>query len=411
MTTHPSHPLLSARSSLVPASPIRRIFELGKTLADPIDFSIGQPDFPVPEAIKRAAVEAISHDRNGYSVTAGVPELRARLTEFLQADLGWGFAGAGGGADGAAVTVTSGTSGALLSAFACLLNPGDEAVIPDPYFVSYPVWASLYGAKAVLCDTYPDARPDFKMTAERVERVLSPRTRLVLLNSPSNPAGTVLSERECRDLLDLCRAKNLILVSDEIYDEFTYADARTQRVDAMASRPGGAMRCPSPARFPGASEHVLLVRGFGKSYGVTGWRLGYAAGPGWLIEAMTRMQQYTFVCAPTPLQAGAVAALGTDLSPIVAEYAERRALVVGALGAVTTVPAIGGAFYAFPKVPERLGLTATELCERAAKQGLLVVPGCAFSARDTHLRLSFAAPVEKLRRGVGMLAGMMDWRG
>jgi aspartate/methionine/tyrosine aminotransferase len=167
--------------------------------------------------------------------------------------------------------ITSGTSGALMLAFQALLNPGDEAIIPDPYFAMYPHICTMVGAVGVPCDTYPD----FRLTAARVEKLITPRTKLVLLNSPSNPAGVVASNRECQDLLELCRAKNVLLISDEIYDTFTYADA------CEPSPLGGAARCPSPARFPDADQDVFLIRGFGKTYGVTGDRsaLGAAQTP------------------------------------------------------------------------------------------------------------------------------------
>jgi aspartate/methionine/tyrosine aminotransferase len=261
----------------------------------------------------------------------------------------------------------------------------------------YPYLATVCGGRAVRCDTYPD----FRLTAERVEPLITPRTKLILLNSPSNPAGVVASERECRDLLDLCRRRNIVLLSDEIYDLFTYSEARTsQRADGSAC-------CPSPARMPGAEDCVLLVRGFGKTYGVTGWRLGFCAGPKSLIEQMTKLQQYLYVCAPTPLQLGAAAAFDVDMDPQVREYQGLRDRVVSRLSELTEVTTPGGAFYAFPRVPSRLGLTATQLMERCIERELLIVPGEAFSSRDTHFRLSYATRPETLERGLGVLAEMM----
>ncbi|MBZ0172060.1 MAG: pyridoxal phosphate-dependent aminotransferase, partial [Phycisphaerales bacterium] len=288
--------LLSDRARAIDASGIRRVFELASTLLDPINLSIGQPDFPVPTALKKAAVDAINNDQNGYTLTQGSPALRERIAAHLKKDVGWGCALKPGG-DGPGVTVTSGTSGALHLAFLSLLSPGDEIVIQDPYFVSYPELATMCGAKAVLCDTYPD----FRLTAERVEGMITERTKAVLYCSPSNPSGVALSESECRDLLDLCRSKGVLLIADEIYDEFAFSNARTQPAVGDPKK----LRCPSPARFAGSEEDVLLIRGFGKTYGCTGWRLGYAAGPAPVIGAMAKLQQYTFVCAPSPLQASA----------------------------------------------------------------------------------------------------------
>lgn len=391
--------LISDRSRRVDASGIRRVFDLGARFKDPINLSIGQPDFPVPEAIKRAAIAAIESDRNGYTVTQGIAPLLARLASLLREELGWAVETGAAPADapGTGLIITSGTSGALWLAFMALLNPGDEAVIADPYFVLYPHLIAALGARAVRCDTYPD----FKMTAARVERCLTARTKVVLLNSPGNPSGVVVGSGECRGLLDLCRRRGVLLVSDEIYDEFTYADAR-EAADA-----GGRPRCPSPARFPGSEEDVLLVRGFGKTYGVTGWRLGYAAGPRRIIDEMLKLQQYTFVCAPSPLQWGALAAIDTDMSAIVGAYAQRRDRVVERLSKVTEVAAPGGAFYAFPRIPARLGLTGAEFFERCLAKNLLIIPGNVFSDRDTHFRLSYAVNDRTLERGLDVLTEML----
>lgn len=389
-------PMFSQRTLAINGSGIRKVFEIGATLKDPVNLSIGQPDFPVPAGIKQAAIEAIASDRNGYSPTRGVPQLLAEIATHLRTDLGWSTLNPGDEAD---AFVTSGTSGALVLACMALLNPGDEIIIPDPWFVVYPHMAEICGAKAVACDTYPD----FRMTAERVAPLITPKTKAVVLCSPSNPAGVVTPREDCRELLELCQSRNIILISDEIYDEFAFSETCT---DVAMNRPT-MKRCPSPARFAGAHSHCLLVRGFGKSYGITGWRLGYVAGPKALIAEMAKLQQYLYVCAPTPLQMGAAAAFHEDLSPMVADYQRRRDLVVARLGKHTEVPFPGGAFYAFVKVPERLGITASGFFERALERNVLVVPGKAFSSRDTHFRISYATPMSKLEQGLTALAELL----
>jgi aspartate/methionine/tyrosine aminotransferase len=394
--------LISDRSRAIDASGIRKVFDLGAKLKDPINLSIGQPDFPVPEAVKVAAIKAIGENQNGYTVTQGIAPLRNRLARHLQDDLGWAcdprpMNEADPKAPG--ILITSGTSGGLLLAFLAMLNPGDEAIIPDPFFVMYPHLCTMVGAKAVRCDTYPD---NFHLTAKAVEKLITPRTKVVLLNTPSNPAGVVATAQECQDLLELCRRKNILLISDEIYDEFTYADAKEP-----VERGAGGSRCPSPCRLDGAENDVLLVRGFGKTYGNTGWRLGYAAGPRRIIEEMSKLQQYTFVCAPSALQWGAVAALDVDMKPHVESYQARRDLVRSRLGAVTNVATPGGAFYAFPEVPKKLGLTATQFVSRCIERGLLVIPGGVFSQYDTHLRLSYATDERNLQRGLDVLVDLM----
>ncbi|MFN7021972.1 MAG: pyridoxal phosphate-dependent aminotransferase [Phycisphaerales bacterium] len=393
--------LISDRARQISASGIRRVFDLGAKLKDPINLSIGQPDFPVPEPLKNAAISAIQNNANGYTVTQGIAPLRTRIAAHLKADLGWSVDTRPSGEadpDAPGLLVASGTSGDLLLAFLALLNPGDEVVFADPYFVMYPHVARMVGATPVLCDTYPD----FRLTAARVEPLLTPRTKIVLLNSPSNPAGVVATARECQELLDLCRRRGVLLVSDEIYDEFTYPDSREP-----TARGSLGPRCPSPGRFPQAERNVLLVRGFGKTYGCTGWRLGYAAGPRRIIEEMSKLQQYTFVCAPAPLQWGVIPALDHDMSQHVESYRKRRDLVVEALSPYTLLTVPGGAFYAFPQVPEKLGLTASGFIEKCIEKNVLIIPGNVFSARDTHFRLSYATDERSLTRGLEVLRDLI----
>jgi aspartate/methionine/tyrosine aminotransferase len=388
--------LISHRAGSINGSGIRKVFDLGAKLKDPVNLSIGQPDFPVPRSIKDAAIRAIEEDRNGYTPTKGIPQLLGPLSAHIRTDLGWETEGE---RPDAGLMVTSGTSGGLVLACMALLNPGDEIIIPDPWFVLYPHMAELCGAKAVPCDTYPD----FRMTAERVAPLITPRTKAVLLCSPSNPAGVVTPKKECAELLELCRSKGIVLISDEIYEEFAFAETCTDHMTRDPSR----KRCPSPARVPGACENCLVIRGFGKSYGVTGWRLGYATGPSALIAEMIKLQQYMYVCAPTPLQFGAAAALSEDLSPMVADYAHRRDLVMSKLGSHTEVAYPGGAFYAFVKVPERKGISSTRFFELALERNVLIVPGKTFSSRDTHFRISYATPMAKLEQGLEALGAML----
>lgn len=390
--------LISSRAKRIDASGIRRVFDLGAKLKDPNNLSIGQPDFPVPQPVKDAAVRAIREDRNGYTQTGGIPELRSRIAAELKVDLGWDVTGpVGGTGDHAAMLVTAGTSGGLMLAFMSLLEPGDEVIVPDPYFVAYPHLATMCGATAVKCDTYPD----FKLTAARVAPLITARTKIVLVCSPGNPTGVVMSEGEQRELLELCRARGILLISDEIYDLFCFDESRTQRGGA------GAFRCPSAAREPGAWEHVLVVRGFGKTYGVTGWRMGYVAGPRVIVDQIAKMQQYSYVCAPSMAQWGCVEAMDQDMSGVVRDYQERRDYVVSRLREVTEISAPGGAFYAFPQVPARLGISASEFVERCIERNTLVIPGSAFSTRDTHIRLSFATTRRHLERGLDVIVELM----
>ena len=374
--------LLGERAAAVDVSGIRRVFQLGATLDDPINLSIGQPDFPVPEAVKAAAIKAIREDCNGYTLTHGHASMLAATRRHLQGDVGWTFD------DSTDLMITSGTSGALQLVFMAVMNDVDEAIVQDPYFVIYPNLGPMFGGRIVLCDT----SPMFRMTAELVEPLMTDRTRIVLVNSPANPTGVVLCQREVDDLYDLCTSRGVLLVCDEIYDLFTFPDALE----------GG--RFPSPAR---RGQDMLLIRGMGKTYGCTGWRVGYAAGPKWLIAEMAKFQQYTYVCAPSIAQAACCSAFEIDMSETVADYAGRRDLVVAELSDVTEVVPSGGAFYSWVKVPEHLGCTATAFAERAVERNVLIIPGAVFSSADTHFRLSYACCDLKLREGLAILKDMM----
>ena len=377
--------LLSARSRSIDSSGIRKVFDLGTKMVDPINLSIGQPDFPVSEAMKEAAIAAIRENKNGYTVTQGIPQLLAAVRQRLAHDFGDGWSTTN---QDLSAVITSGTSGGILLALMSILDSGDEFISPDPYFVMYPQVGKLLSAHCVLCDTYPD----FRMTAARVEPLITERTKAVLLNSPSNPCGTVLTSKEIADLVQLCERRGVLLISDEIYDEFCFSDARENGL------------CPSPGRV---SNNCLVIRGFGKTHGCTGWRLGYAAGPAPLIQEMAKLQQSTFVCAPSPLQWGVVPSFQEDLTAVLKEYEGRRQMVLDAFSGVANVTRPGGAFYAFVEVPQKLNLTAAHFVEQAIAKRVLIIPGSVFSHRDTHFRLSFAAARPKLSEGLGILRELM----
>ena len=380
--------LLAERARAIDASGIRRAFDLAASLTDPINLSIGQPDFDVPEPVRDAAVEAIRGGANKYTQTQGIAALRERIAADLVAEFPDTLGnGSGDLRDDLGVLVTSGVSGGLMLAMLATLGPGDEVLIPDPYFVMYKHLVTLTGAAPVFVDTYPD----FRLTAERVEPMLTERTKLVLFNSPSNPTGVVATATECEALAALCRDRGVLLLSDEIYDAFCYQ---------KEVLPGGEEVFASPCR---SSRDVLLLRGFSKTYAMTGWRMGYAVGPRPIVEQMTKLQQYSFVCAPSMAQAAGVAALDFDVSPHVEAYRKKRDLVVEKLSPHYELTAPGGAFYAFPKVPEAMGVPASTFIEKAMEKNVIVIPGQVFSERDTHFRLSYACDNAKLEAGLDAL--------
>ncbi len=373
---------IADRTHSVDASGIRKVFDLAASLKDPIDLSIGQPDFDVPDQIKRAAIDAIEQGFNKYTQTQGI----APLHEQVRSQLGSRYPLL---SDDAGLLITSGVSGALLLLMMTCVQPGDEVLIPDPYFVMYKHLVKFAGGTPVFVDTYPD----FQLHPERIEPLINERTKMLLFNSPSNPTGVVATDEACKQIAELCDKHGLLLVSDEIYDEFCY-----EKIDHPQHK--GEKVAPSPLDH---SPNVLLLKGYSKSYAMTGWRLGYAVGPAEVIAALTKIQQYSFVCAPSMTQAAGVIAAGVDMSRMVEQYRKKRDRVVERLSGLYELTTPGGAFYAFPKVPERLGLTATDFVKRAIDKSLLVIPGSVFSERDTHLRISYACDDATLDRGLDVL--------
>lgn len=358
---------IADRMHKIDASGIRKAFDLARSMKDPINLSIGLPDFDVADPVKAAAIEAVQAGRNAYTVTQGIPELRGKIQQavddrFHHADR--------------QVLITAGSSGGLLLALCCVVNPGDEVIVFDPYFVMYRHLATLAGGTSVLVDTYPD----FQVDPDRVAAVIGPKTKCVLVNSPVNPTGVVGSADAMRRLAELCRERNVLLISDEVYSSFCY---------------------DGPFATPAAwNEDVLVVDGFSKSHGMTGWRLGYAHGPSRLIQEMAKLQQFSFVCAPSISQYAGVAALDVDLARQTETYRRKRDRVVAALADDFELSHPGGAFYAFPKAPWGTG---TEFVAAAIRRNLLIIPGNVFSQRDTHFRLSYAVDDSTLDRGLDVL--------
>lgn len=362
--------LLAERTNAIDASGIRKVFALAAKLEDPVNFSIGQPDFDVPEPLKQKAIEAIRTGQNHYSQTTGDETLLEKLTCKVKRETGW---------DNPSTIVTSGVSGGLLLSFMALLNPGDEVIIPDPYFVIYKHIINLLGGKCVYVDTYPD----FGLHPEKIEQKITDKTKFVIVNSPCNPTGAVYSEDELKALAEIARKNDILVVSDEIYDTFCYDGDYTGIGEFY--------------------ENTLILNGFSKAYAMTGWRLGYAAAPeklAGLINQIAILQQYTFVCAPSPLQKAAIAALDYDVSEFVDSYRRKRDMIYDGLKDRFELEKPQGTFYAFVKAPNG---NATEFVKKAIDNNMLIIPGNVFSEKDTHFRISYATPDEKIQQGIEKL--------
>ena len=355
------------RMDKIEISGIRRIFDLIQGMPDAADFSLGQPDFPPPEPIQRAAVEAIRGGANKYTVTQGMPALVDRIQADLSRTAGFRDGG---------VIVTAGSAGALFLAMGVLVEEGEEVIVPDPYFALYKHVVNFFGGKPVFLDTYPD----FRIKPEKLDALITPKTRAILFNNPVNPTGIAYTREEVAAIAAVAKKRGVLLISDEIYEAFSYDFAHEC---ALKYDPG-----------------ALLIGGFSKKYGVTGWRLGFAAGPRDIVDKMAMLQQFTFVCAPSTAQAAAVAALDVDMTPAIEAYRRKRDLVVGGLKDRFEIVAPQGAFYVFPKCPWG---TDDEFVRRAIESKCLIVPGSACSERKTHFRISFAQADDVLKRGIDAL--------
>ncbi len=356
------------RMAKIDASGIRKVFDLAANLKEPVNLSIGQPHYDVPEEVKEAAIAAIRDGKNGYTQTQGDPELRERVRERL--------AESRGGWTGQELLITSGTSGGIMLALLVTVDPGDEVVISDPYFVMYKHLVNLCGGTPVFLDTYPD----FKIDPARLEEVITDRTKLVLFNSPNNPTGAVYTAEELAGIAAVLERRGVYAVSDEIYEFFCYDGEFRSLVEF----------------YP---ERTLLLGGFSKTWSMTGWRLGYAAGPAGIVAEMTKLQQFSFVCAPSMVQYAGMAALEVDPSDYRLQYRHKRDMIYEGLKTRFDVKKPGGAFYMFPEAPGG----GESFVKRAIENGLLVIPGGVFSEKDTHFRISYAAGDDTIARGIEVL--------
>lgn len=345
----------------------REIYQLGRSKPNVIDLGAGQADFDVPELIKAAAIAAMSKGENRYTPAQGIAPLRDLIKQKEFAKYGH--------AD-REVCVTVGTLGALVLSLLATVNPGEEVILFDPYFVGYPQLLGLFGIKPVFVDTYPDFQPNLN----RLKAAITSKTKAILLNSPGNPTGIVANRESVKAVAELAAERNLLLMSDEIYSSFIYGTEWT-----------------SPCEF---NPDTLVVTSFSKSYGMTGWRIGYAHGPKPIIDAMSSIGLMTYACAPSPAQHGLLAAYNCEIGQYVKDYEKKRDYVVKHLDKRFQCTLPNGAFYFFSQTPWGTG---TEFAKACVERGVLVVPGRSFSQKDSHFRFSFSVSDETLAKGIGVL--------
>jgi aspartate/methionine/tyrosine aminotransferase len=342
------------------------VFDLAAKLKDPINLSIGQPDFDAPPPIRQAASRAIESRKNGYTVTQGIEPLREKIRAR------YGFTSS----SEIEVFVSSGVSGGLLLSYCALLDPGDEVLIPDPFFCMYRDLAFLINAVPAYYSIYPD----FETRIAELEAALTKRTKAIVVNTPGNPTGYAMGEAEVVQVIEFARKHDLWLIYDEIYSAFSYDQPHIN--------------------IFGKYEKTIILNGFSKSHGIPGWRIGYVVAPKDVITEMLKVQQYTFVCSPSIVQSAINDEFDLALEPYIGGYKEKRDLIYDGLKDYYDVVKPGGAFYIFPRAP---GNSGQAFVERCIENNLLVVPGNAFSTADTHFRISFSAPLKTIERGVDVL--------
>ena len=362
----------------MPPSGIRRFFDLVQATPGVISLGVGEPDFPTPWVISTRCISALEQGRTNYTANSGLPELRRAITRHLDRRYGVAYH------PDHEVLVTVGVSEGLDVACRAILEPGDEVIIPEPCFVSYGPTVELAHGRAVPLETRPSN--GFAPEAAAVEALITPRTRAILIGSPSNPTGAVVPRPALQAVVDLAVKHDLLILSDEIYDRLIYDEAEHTCIPTL----------------PGASDRTILLNGFSKAYAMTGWRIGYACGPADILAAMTKIHQYTLMCASIMAQEAAIEALARGeraVEAMVKAYDQRRRVIVDGFNALgLTCHRPRGAFYAFPSI-QSTGLDSETFCERLlAQEKVAVVPGNAFGlGGEGHIRATYCSSVEEIR--------------
>jgi aminotransferase len=370
--------VFSQRIQLIRSSGIRKLFDLAQTMGSVISLGIGEPDFDTPRHIREAAKRALDEGYTRYTPNAGFPDLREALSAKVAHVNGLDYT------PQEILVSGGGCTGGLLLAMLALVNPGDEVIISDPCFVVYEAVARIVGATPVFVTVREEK--DFRLIPEDVAKSVTPKTKLIILNSPSNPTGGVQLREDIAGIAEVAKKHDLYVISDEVYETMLYEGMRHQSI----------------AAFEGMRHRTVTVNSFSKTYAMTGWRIGYAVGAREIIDQMVKLQQYTMVHAPAISQRAALAALNGPqdfIERMVKVFDERRRFLVSRLNEIEgfRCPTPKGAFYAFPNV-EGLGKLSKDLAQFLLQNGgVAVVPGSAFGAGGKgYLRLSYAKPLNQL---------------
>ena len=369
--------LLAPAAKAMRPSGIRKFFDLAADMPHCISLGVGEPDFKTPWSVRDAGIRSLELGRTKYTANSGLKELRGEICNYLQRRFDLHYKEEN-------ILVTVGGSEAIDLTIRAVVQPGDEVIIPEPCFVCYEPITQLTGGVPVHIATRAEAQ--FRLTADQLRAAITPRTKLVIFPYPNNPTGAVMSAAEMEEIAAVLREHNILVLSDEIYSELTY----------------GLDRHVSIASLPDMAERTIVVNGFSKSYAMTGWRLGYAAGPVPIIKVMTKIHQSCIMSAPTTSQYAAITALrqcDDQIEMMRDEYNRRRRYVVKALNDMgLTCFEPRGAFYVFPSI-QISGLTSAEFCERLLREKeVAIIPGSAFGASgEGYARISYAYSVDHLQ--------------
>ncbi len=383
--------LLTPAAKQMRPSGIRKFFDLAADMPHCISLGVGEPDFKTPWSVRDAGIRSLEQGRTKYTANAGLKELRAEICNYLARRFELRY-------EPQNILVTVGGSEAIDLAIRALVKPGDEVIIPEPCFVCYEPITQLVGGVPVHIATR--AEDEFRLTAEQLKAAITPRTKLLIFPYPNNPTGAVMSTADMESIAEVLRGTDVLVLSDEIYSELTY----------------GLDRHVSFASLPGMAERTIVVNGFSKSYAMTGWRLGYAAGPVPIIKVMTKIHQSCIMSAPTTSQYAAITALrqcDDQIEMMRDEYNRRRRYVVKSLNDMgLTCFEPRGAFYVFPSI-QISGLSSEEFCERLLKEKeVAIIPGSAFGAcGDGYARISYAYSVDHLQTAMRRIRAFLQENG
>lgn len=383
--------LLAPAAQAMRPSGIRKFFDLATEMPHCISLGVGEPDFKTPWSVRDAGIRSLEQGRTKYTANAGLKELRAEICRYLKRRFDLQY-------EVPQILVTVGGSEAIDLAIRALVKPGDEVIIPEPCFVCYEPITQLTGGVPVHIATR--AEDEFRLTAQQLKAAITPRTKLVIFPYPNNPTGAVMSTADLEEIAAVLRDTNIMVLSDEIYSELTY----------------GLDRHVSFASLPGMAERTIVVNGFSKSYAMTGWRLGYAAGPEPIIKVMTKIHQSCIMSAPTTSQYAAITALrqcDDQIEMMRDEYNRRRRYVVKTLNEMgLTCFEPRGAFYVFPSI-QISGLSSEEFCERLLREKeIAIIPGDAFGASgEGYARISYAYSVDHLETAMRRIRAFLQENG